>query len=75
MSLATQFDQTREAITERYRRRLEQGDRTKLTRDERETLTVLLLDQLIALNQLSITQKSAEWLQGLGFSSELRAFE
>ena len=51
MSLATQFDQTRETITERYRRRIEQGDRTKLTRDERETLTVLLLDQLIALNQ------------------------
>jgi Telomere resolvase len=51
MSLATQFDQTRESITERYRRRIEQGDRTKLTRDERETLTVLLLDQLIALNQ------------------------
>ena len=51
MSLATQFDQTREAIIERYRQRLEQGDRTKLTRDERETLTVLLLDQLIALNQ------------------------
>ncbi len=51
MSLATQFDQTREAITERYRRRIEQGDRTKLTRDERETLTVLLLDQLITLNE------------------------
>ena len=51
MSLATQFDQTRAAIIERYHQRLEQGDRTKLTRDERETLTVLLLDQLIALNQ------------------------
>ena len=51
MSLATQFDQTKQEIVERYRRRLEQGDRTKLTRDERETLTVLLLDQLIALNQ------------------------
>ena len=51
MSLATQFDQTREEITERYRRHIEQGDRTKLTRDERETLTVLLLDQLVALNQ------------------------
>ena len=51
MSLATQFDQTREAIIERYHQRLEQGDHTKLTRDERETLTVLLLDQLIALNQ------------------------
>ncbi len=24
---------------------------------------------------LSITQKSAGWLQGLGFSSKLRAFE
>jgi len=51
MSLATQFDQTREEITERYHQRIELGDRTKLTRDERETLTVLLLDQLIALNQ------------------------
>ena len=51
MSLATQFDPTRAAIIERYHQRLEQGDRTKLTRDERETLTVLLLDQLITLNQ------------------------
>jgi transposase-like protein len=51
MSLATQFDQTRAEIVERYRRRIELGDRTKLTRDERETLTVILLDQLIALNQ------------------------
>ncbi|MBC7972997.1 MAG: hypothetical protein H7Z11_23220 [Verrucomicrobia bacterium] len=51
MSLATQFDQTRAAIIEQYHKRIEQGDRTKLTRDERETLTVLLLDQLITLNQ------------------------
>ncbi len=51
MSLATQFDQTRAAIIERYHQRIEQGERTKLTRDERETLTVLLLDQLVALNQ------------------------
>jgi len=51
MSLATQFDQTRAEIIEQYHKRIEQGDRTKLTRDERETLTVLLLDQLITLNQ------------------------
>src|SRR5579883_368453 len=51
MSLATQFDQTRAAIIERYRQRIALGDRTKLTRDERETLTVLLLDQLVGLNQ------------------------
>ncbi len=51
MSLATQFDQTRAEIIERYHQRLALGDRTKLTRDERETLTVLLLDQLVALNQ------------------------
>ena len=51
MSLATQFDQTRAEIIERYHQRIALGDRTKLTRDERETLTVLLLDQLIALNQ------------------------
>ena len=51
MSLATQFDQTKEEIIKRYHQRIEQGDRTKLTRDERETLTLLLLDQLVALNQ------------------------
>ncbi|WP_026736222.1 protelomerase family protein [Fischerella sp. PCC 9605] len=51
MSLATQFDLTRSSIVENYRKRIQAGERTRLTRCERETLTLILLDRLISLNQ------------------------
>lgn len=51
MSNATRFDLTRTQITDRYRQRINKGDRTKLTREEREILTLILLDRLIELNQ------------------------
>lgn len=50
MTLATRFDLTREEIINSYRQRIQQGQRTKLTRDERENLALLLLDQLKQAN-------------------------
>jgi hypothetical protein len=51
MSLATQFDLTRDEILDRYQGRIEWGDRTKLTREERDNLALLLVDRLMQLNQ------------------------
>ncbi len=51
MSTATRFDLTREEIVTRFRQRIASADRTRMTREEREVLTLLLRDQLILLNQ------------------------
>ncbi len=51
MSTATRFDLTRDKIIERYHQRLASADRTRMTREERELLTLLLRDQLVSLNQ------------------------
>jgi len=51
MSTATRFDLTREEIVTRFRQRIASADRTRLTREERELLTLLLKDQCISLNQ------------------------
>jgi len=51
MSTATRFDLTREEIVTRFRQRITNTDRTRMTREERELLTLLLKDQLISLNQ------------------------
>ncbi len=47
----TRFDLTREEIVTRFRQRITKADRTRMTREEREVLTLLLRDQLISLNQ------------------------
>jgi integrase len=51
MSLATQFDLARQEILDRYQGRIDRGERTKLTREERENLALLLVDRLVELNQ------------------------
>ncbi|PSB28863.1 protelomerase family protein [Stenomitos frigidus] len=51
MSTATRFDLTRDEIVARFRQRIANADRTRLTREERELLTLLLKDQCISLNQ------------------------
>jgi integrase len=51
MSLAAQFDLTRDEILDRYQGRIERGERTKLTREERENLALILVDRLVELNQ------------------------
>jgi len=51
MSTATRFDLTREEIVTRFRQRITQADRTRMTREERELLTLLLKDQCISLHQ------------------------
>ena len=61
MNLSTQHDLTRSEIIDRFRSRIEKGERTRLTRDERDTLALILVDRLIALNeQGKDTQKAIE---------------
>lgn len=45
MNNATRFDLTREEIIERYRQRIEQGDRTKLPKDELGQLALHFVDR------------------------------
>lgn len=58
-SQATQHDLTRPVIVERFRERLSKNERTRLTRDERETLALILVDTLIELNQRREDTKEA----------------
>ena len=51
MSVANQFDLARAEILDRYILRINNGNRTKLTREERENLAGLLVDKLVVLNQ------------------------
>ncbi len=51
MTLSTRHDLTRNQIIERFRQRINVGDRTKLSRDELGQLALHFLDRLIQLNQ------------------------
>jgi Telomere resolvase len=51
MSATTQFDLSRDQILDRYHLRIDRGERTKLTREERDNLALLLVDRLVELNQ------------------------
>ena len=59
MSLSIQHDLTRPEIADRFRSRIEKGERTRLTRDERDTLALILVDKLIALNEQGKDTKKA----------------
>ena len=59
MSVATQFDLTRDEILSRFQARIDHGDRNKLTREERESLTLILVDRLVELNQQSRDDQAA----------------
>lgn len=49
MSTATQFDLTRPQIVEAFRKRIREQRKKKLTREERETLTLILRDRLVQM--------------------------
>jgi hypothetical protein len=51
MSAATQFDLSRDQILDRYDLRIQSGDRTKLSREERDHLALMLVDRLVELNR------------------------
>ena len=51
MSVAIPFDVARKEILDRYQPRIDRGDRTRLTREERDNLALLLVDKLVELNQ------------------------
>ena len=50
MSVANQLDLARAEILDRFQVRIDQGDRTKLTREERDYLALMLVDRLVELN-------------------------
>jgi len=52
MSVAIPFDVARKEILDRYQPRIDRGDRTRLTREERDNLALLLVNRLVELNWL-----------------------
>ncbi len=60
MSLATQFDLTRDELTDRFHYRIEQGQRTKLSKDELGQLALHFVDRLKQLNTEADIQALAQ---------------
>jgi len=59
VSLAQTFDTTRAEIVAAMEQRIENGDRTKLTKKELEELIAILVAQLVEMNALGIDTKAA----------------